>query len=309
MVFTLTIIIGLSTLFFTMALYFLDAFSFLYLILLVVPFNLIQWLISPYIIDALYGTKEVSSLDRPDLYNMVERVSQRARISMPRVMIANIPIPNAFAYGSPLAGTRVALTTGMLRTLEPEEVEAVIGHELGHIKHNDVQVMMFVSILPALLYYFGYSLFLSSRYERNRDRGSGAALLGSLSMLLYFVLTLLSLHMSRLREYYADRHAVAVVDDGSRKLSEGLAKIVSYTGQMGRVRDVRAYSNFKALFIADPDTAGKDAVEIATISRRSDQELVQRVLSSKVSTFATFTELFSTHPNIVKRLRALQSLQ
>ena len=306
---TLAIIIGLSTLFFTVALSFLGVFNLLVLALFVIPFNVIQWLIAPYIVEAMYGVHEVSTHEKSDLYDIVERVSQRAGINMPKVMIANIPIPNAFAYGSPLTGNRLAVTAGLLRTLEPEEVEAVVGHELGHIKHSDVQVMMFVSVLPALLYYVGYSLSLSARYGRDRDKNSGAVLLGSLSMLLYFVLTLLSLYLSRLREYYADRHSVAVVDDGGRKLSEALAKIVTYTGRMGRHGDARAFSNFKALFIADPDTAEQDAVVIQGMGRGSDRELVQRVLSSKVSAFDSLVEAFSTHPNIVKRLHALQSLQ
>jgi heat shock protein HtpX len=157
-------------------------------------------------------------------------------------MISQIPIPNAFAYGSPIAGTRIAVTSGLLKTLEPEEVEAVVGHELGHIKHRDVQVLMFVSILPALLYSLIYSLFFSARYGREREKSLGAALLGSVSTLLYFVLTLLSLHLSRLREYYADRHSVAVVDDGARKLSEAFAKIVSYTGRMGRASELASFS-------------------------------------------------------------------
>lgn len=306
---TLAIIIGLSTLFFAVALSLLGAFDLLTLAIFVVSFNIIQWLIAPYIVDAMYSVQEVSRSERPDLYDIVERLSQRTRINMPKLMIANIPIPNAFAYGSPLTGNRVAVTTGLLRALEPEEVEAVVGHELGHIKHSDVQVMMFVSVLPALLYYVGYSLYFSARYSRDREKSSGAALLGSMSMLLYFVLTLLSLHLSRLREYYADRHSVSVVDGGSRKLSEGLAKIVTYTGRMGRLSDAKAFSNFKALFIADPDTTEKDAVVIERMGGDSDQRLVQRVLSSKVSAFDSFGEVFSTHPNIVKRLRALQSLQ
>jgi heat shock protein HtpX len=305
---TLMLVIGLSTLFFTVALSLLGAFDVVTLAIFVVGFNLAQWLIAPYIVDAIYRVHAVSRSERPALYDIVERASQRSRIRVPTIMISQIPIPNAFAYGSPIAGTRIAVTSGLLKTLEPEEVEAVVGHELGHIKHRDVQVMMFVSILPALLYSLSYSLFFSARYGREREKSSGAALLGSVSMLLYVVLTLLSLHLSRLREYYADRHSVAVVDDGARKLSEALAKIVSYTGRMGRASDVRAYSNFKALFIADPDTAGQDAVDLRLTRSGRDQQLVQSVLSRKVSAFDSFVEVFSTHPNIVKRLRALRAV-
>jgi len=303
---TLMLIIGVSTLFFTLVLSIVGAFDIFTLVLLVVVFNLIQWLIAPYIVDAMYRVKEVTRYEQPDLYEIVERTSRRSGIRVPRVMISSIPIPNAFAYSSPIAGTRIAVTSGLLRALEAEEIEAVIGHELGHIKHRDVQIMMFVSILPAILYYLGYSLYFSARYSRNSDRSSGTTMLGSISMLLYFVFTLLSLRLSRLREYYADRHVVSVVDDGARKLSEGLAKIVIYTGRISKVSDVRSYSYLKALFIADPDMAEQDSSKIREIMGGSDQRLVQRVLSRRVSQFDSFVEIFSTHPNIVKRLRILK---
>ena len=304
---TLAIIVGISTLFFTIALSFLGIFSISTLLLFIIGFNLAQWLLAPYMIDLMYRVKEVTNSERPGIYHMVERLSNRAGIKTPKVMIADIPIPNAFAYGSPLSGTRVAVTTGLLKNLEAEEVEAVVGHELGHIKHRDVQVMMFASVLPAIVYYLGYSLFYSSRY-RDREGGSEAAALSSISLMVYFVLTFLSLHLSRLREYYADRHSVSIVDDGARKLSEGLAKIVTYTGRLRMYGvGVKEFSNFRALLIADPDTTFRDAREIGSVIRTtSDQQLVQRLVSKDISPFASFLELFSTHPNIVKRLKALK---
>ncbi|MCK5563428.1 M48 family metalloprotease, partial [Candidatus Bathyarchaeota archaeon] len=149
---TLAVIIGLSTLFFTVILSLTGAFNFLTLIIFVVLFNIAQWLFAPYLIDAMYRVKKVSRSENPKLYGMVEELSRKSGIKMPKVMLANIPVPNAFAYGSPIAGTRVAVTNELLKTLEDEEVEAVIGHELGHLKHRDVQVMMFISILPAIFY-------------------------------------------------------------------------------------------------------------------------------------------------------------
>jgi heat shock protein HtpX len=264
MITTLAIIIGVSTLFFAVVLSLIDALDIFTLVFFVGGFNILQWLISPYLVDLMYKTKEVSSQEQPQLHQMVERICQRANLAVPKIMIANVPIPNAFAYGSPIAGTRVAVTTGLLRTLEPEEVEAVLGHELGHVKHKDVQIMMFVSAMPAILYYIGLTLSLQSGYSsNNRQRGSGLALVGSLSMVLYFVLTLLSLQLSRLREYYADRHSVEVVDDGARKLQEALAKIVTSSSRTRNIgRRQNNVSGFKSLFIADPDTAQRDAAEI-----------------------------------------------
>jgi len=178
MVGTLALIIGLSTLIFTVVLSLFSSFSFVTLGILVVAFNILQWLISPYIIDALYRTRELPENENPRLHEIVANLSQKSNIKEPRLMLAQIPIPNAFAYGSPIAGNRVAVTTGLLKTLETEEVEAVIGHELGHLKHKDVQLMMFVSLLPALLYYIGYSLIWSSMLRGQREQSSSGAVLG-----------------------------------------------------------------------------------------------------------------------------------
>ena len=306
---TLAVIIGLSTLFFTVILSLTGLFNYLTLAIFVVAFNLIQWLIAPYLINAIYRARQVSKSDEPKLVEMVDRLSQKSNIKTPKVMIAKIPLPNAFAYSSPIAGSRVAVTEGLLKTLESEEVEAVVGHELGHLKHRDVQVMMFVSILPALFYYIGYSMLLSSRYSKE-ERNGGAALIGLASIALYWVLTMFTLYLSRVREYFADRHSAEIVEDGPRKLSEGLAKIVSATKNMKKFnRNMGNLHSLKALFISDPDRAEADSTSIVNMSKHlSDQKLVEEVLRRKITTLDRITEVFSTHPNIVKRLRALKEL-
>jgi len=307
---TLAVIIGLSTLFFTVILS-LAGVSLMLLLLIVPVINIVQWLIAPYLIDAMYRAKEVKKSEDPELHGMVERLSKKSGMRMPKVMKANIPIPNAFAYGSPIAGSRVAVTNGLLETLEPEEVEAVIGHELGHLKHRDVQVMMFVSILPAIFYFIGYSMLLSSMFRRRDERGGGGALLiGIASIFVYWVLTMFTLYLSRLREYFADRHSASIVEEGPRKLSEGLAKIVHSTSRVKKIRrDANSFNSFKALFISDPDHAELDSASIGQMgARAADQKLVEEVLRRKVTTFDRVMELFSTHPNIVKRLKALQEL-
>jgi heat shock protein HtpX len=309
---TLAVIIGLSTLFFTAILMWIGVFDLLTLGLFVVFFNLIQWLLAPYIIGAMYRVKEVSKADNPGLHATVERLSQKSGIKKPRVMVANIPIPNAFAYGSPIAGTRVAVTSELLKTLDDEQIEAVLGHELGHLKHRDVQVMMFVSILPALFYYIGFSMMMSSMYgsRSNRDSGSAAIVIGIASMVIYWILTMFTLYLSRLREYFADRHSASVVDEGPRKLSEALAKIQASASRMKRTpKQAGGVSSYKALFIADPDRAASDTLAIAQAQGiASDRRLVEEVLRRQVTTADKLLELFSTHPNMVKRLKALQQL-
>ncbi|MDH5690794.1 MAG: zinc metalloprotease HtpX, partial [Candidatus Bathyarchaeota archaeon] len=242
MVGTLAVIIGLSTLFFTVILSLVGSFNLVTLGILVVAFNILQWLISPYIVDALYRVRAIPEHENPRLHGTVENLSRKSGIKKPRLMLARIPIPNAFAYGSPIAGNRVAVTDGLLKTLEYEEVEAVIGHELGHLKHRDVQTMMFVSLLPAIFYYIGFSLMLSM-YGRRREGSGGAALLGIGFMAFSWILNMFILYLSRLREYYADRHSASIVEDGPRKLSEGLAKIVHATKKMGRTRKKTQHLN------------------------------------------------------------------
>jgi len=310
MIGTLALIIGLSTLFFTILLTLTGTFNITWLLVFVIGFNILQWLISPYLIEAIYRARPVSSSENPELHAMVDRLSKKSGMKTPRLMLARIPIPNAFAYGSPIAGSRVAVTEGLMKSLEMEEVEAVIGHELGHLKHRDVQVMMFVSILPAIFYYIGYSFMMSSMFGgRSRENsGSAAVVIGILSIFLYWVLTLFTLYLSRLREYYADRHSTSIVDDGSRKLSEGLAKIVNESGRLKkRMPKSGQLSSFKALFISDPDRAASDAQAMAHYGV-SDRRLVDEVMQRRVTGVDKFLELFSTHPNIVKRLKALQRL-
>jgi len=309
MVGTLAAIIGLSTLFFTVVLSLAGSLNLMTLGILIVAFNIFQWLISPYIIDALYRVREIPAHENPRLHEMVENLSRKSGIKKPRLMLAQIPIPNAFAYGSPIAGNRVAVTKGLLKTLESEEVEAVIGHELGHLKHRDLQIMMFVSILPAILYYIGYSLILSSMFGRQRQEGGGTALLAIGFMVFSWILNMFILYLSRLREYYADRHSASIVEDGPRKLSEGLAKIIHSTRNMRKTRKKTQQLNaFKALFIADPDRAETDSIAISHAAVSSDRKLVQDILSRRMTTVDRIIEVFSTHPNIVKRLKALQEL-
>jgi len=311
MIGTLAVIIGLSTLFFTVILA-LAGVNLLLLPFIVVIFNIIQWLIAPYLIDAMYRVKEVKKSEDPELHGMVERLSRKSGIKTPRLMKAQIPIPNAFAYSSPIAGSRVAVTTGLLETLEPEEVEAVIGHELGHLKHRDVQVMMFVSILPAIFYFLYYYMFLSSMFRSRDGRGGNAvaALIAIGSLIAYLILTIFTLYLSRIREYYADRHSASIVEEGPRKLSEGLVKIVSSTSRIKKTRrDASSFNSFKALLISDPDRAELDSASMSRVgAHTADQKLVEEVLRKKVTGFDRVMEVFSTHPNIVKRLRALQEL-
>ena len=304
---TLAIIIGLSTLAFTVILSLAGVFDILTLAVVVVAFNIIQWLIAPYMVDALYKVRALPESENPQLHQTVSDLSQKSGIKPPKLMLSQIPLPNAFAYGSPLTGSRIAVTQGLLKSLNEGEVEAVLGHELGHLRHKDVQVMMAVSFMPALFTYLGYSLMFSGR----KNQGGSGALIGVGLMAFSWVLNLGILYMSRLREYYADRHSASVVDYGSQKLSTGLAKIVHETRRNSKPQPENQNNKstpFKALFITDPDRARTDSTTLSQIDAINSENLVEEILAKKMTLSDKLIEALSTHPNIVKRLQALQEL-
>ena len=310
---TLAAIFGLTTLVFSAVMLWVGYFNLVTVGVLVVVLNIGQWLLSPYLVGAIYRIKEMKTDEKPKLHQMVADLSKKSGISTPKLMLSRMPMPNAFAYGSPLSGSRVAVTEGLLKHLDDGEVEAVIGHELGHLKHRDVQVMMVVSFLPALFYYIGYSMMLSGMFGGDRREGGGGgnnALIGIAFMAFSWVLTLFTLYLSRIREYYADRHSASVVENGAEKLSTGLVTIVEESKRSGKLTREQAKNNsaFKALFISDPDRANLDSAELHSNNFANKRDLLKQTLSRPVTGSDTFAEIFSTHPNIIKRLRALQEL-
>lgn len=308
MVATLALIFGLSTLIFTVLLSLAGTFDLLSLGVMVVGINIVQWLLAPYMVDALYRAKPLSETDNPTLHQTVKNLSVKSGIAAPKLMLSKIPLPNAFAYGSPLTGNRVAVTEGLLKNLNNGEVEAVIGHELGHLKHRDVQTMMVVSFLPALFYYIGFSLMWSGNSRNSRENNGNTALFGIVFMAFSWILNFFILYLSRIREYYADRHSVSVVENGATKLSSGLARIVHATQRTTRSKqEAKNLNAFKALFITDPEKANTDSATLATMEASGNQ-LVLEILAKEPTFADKLLEAFSTHPNIVKRLQALREL-
>jgi heat shock protein HtpX len=129
--------------------------------------------------------------------------------------------------------------------------------------------MMVVSFLPALFYYIGYSMMLSGMFgggntDRKNGGGGNNALFGIAFMAFSWILTLFTLYLSRLREYYADRHSALIVENGAQKLSTGLVTIVQESKRVGKPNkdEQKSNSSYKALFIADPDRATADYAEL-----------------------------------------------
>jgi len=311
MIGTLAIIFSLSTLVFAVVLMlFGGSLGIITIGVFVVIFYFAQWLFSPYLVGAVYKVKELGPTEHPELHKVVEELSLKSKISKPKLMLAQISMPNAFAYGSPLTGNRVAITQGLLNSLDKGEVEAVIGHELGHLKHRDVQVMMTVSFLPTLFLYIGYSLMFSGMFGgRNRNSGGNTAIIGIAFIAFSWLLNLFTLYLSRLREYYADRHSVSIVENGAEKLSTGLITIVNESKNQNQYRrntgrdEQKSNNTFKSLFISNPDSTEK----INANGTANKKDLLKTMVSQKITGAEKFVELFSTHPNIIKRLKALQA--
>jgi heat shock protein HtpX len=141
--------------------------------------------------------------------------------------------------------------------------------------------MMVVSFLPALFYYIGYSLMLSGMFgggQRKNEGGGNNALFGIAFMAFSWILTLFTLYLSRLREYYADRHSAAIVENGAQKLSTGLITIVEESKRTVKPNKEQNKNNnaFKALFISDPDRANVDSAELTLTKSQPNKTCLDR---------------------------------
>jgi len=310
MITTMMMVIAITTGFVALILFMIGV-DMLMLLPIIIGLNLFQWLIGPYIIDAAYRVRPLNQGEFPWLEESVRMLAEKSGFkNPPKIMVSEIPLPNAFAYGSPLTGPRVAVTRGLLNSLSVSEVEAVLGHELGHLKHRDVQIMMFLSVLPALVYWVASSLYYSGMFSSrsSRDRGDGGILLliGMLGMMMYYVLTLLIMGFSRSREYYADYHGSTVSPGGPLSLASALVKISDINARTPKnvKASMTSYSSFRALLIADPES---------TVGARAfrgiyDARALEEFASREVSPAESLVEVLSTHPNVVKRVRSLLEL-
>jgi len=169
---------------------------------------------------------------------------------------------------------------------------------------------MVVSFLPALFYYIGYSLMLSGMFGGRDNKEGYNAIFGIAFMAFSWILTLFTLYLSRLREYFADRHSASIVENGAEKLSTGLITIIKESQQTGqKKREGNSNNAFKALFISDPDRASADEQEFYTSYYSNKKDLLRETLAKEPTSGDKLIEIFSTHPNIIKRLRALQKLR
>jgi heat shock protein HtpX len=250
------------------------------LIVIVLGIAAFQYYTSDKLALRAAGAKVIERDQAPQLFDTVERLAAMAELPMPRVAIVDSDVPNAFATGRDPKHAVVAVTAGLMRRLDQPEIEAVLAHELTHVKNRDVRTMTlasFFAMLAAVITRFAFygSLFGGGRSRDNNGPPIWLILLIA-SYVTYVVSWILIRTISRYREYAADRGS-AIITGAPEHLMSALQKI---TSQMALIpqRDLREVSGMNAFFIIP------------------------------ASVKAAGAELFMDHPPLEKRLAALAEI-
>jgi len=248
-----------------------------------VAFLLAQYFFSDRMtLFAMHG-RVVTPEEAPELHGVIDRISAMSDAPKPRVAIADTDVPNAFATGRNQKKAVVCVTTGLLRRLDPVELEGVLAHEMAHVAHKDVAVMTiasFLGICAGLITRFGLQWGLWGGFSRRgNDQNTGLILLAvvAASALAYAVSFLLTRALSRYRELSADR-AAALLTGRPSALASALTKV---SGEIARIptNDLRSAQAFNAFFFTPALSKG-----------------------------FSVSSLFSTHPPLDKRLAQLSKI-
>ena len=162
-----------------------------------------QYWFGPTLVKHSMNVRPLSESEAPNIHQMVEELAREAGVPKPQVELSEINVPNAFAYGRSKRSGHIAITRPILGLLDRNELKAVLGHEMGHIKHNDMIVTAIVSLVPMICYYIA----LSFMFSRNNENNAGI-IIGILGYVFYLIGQLLVLFISRTREYYAGEASV-----------------------------------------------------------------------------------------------------
>ena len=227
------------------------------------------------------GARIVEREEAPELHATVERLCAMADLPKPRIAIVDTDIPNAFATGRNPAHAAVAVTSGLLRRLEPSEIESVLAHELSHIANRDVLIMTmasFFAMLAAMMTRFGLygGMFGGGRRDNGGNQVPVWLIMLIVSMVVYAISWVLIRALSRYREYAADRGS-ALITGAPEQLMSALQKI---SGQIAVIpaKDLREVAGMNAFFIIP-----------ASVKRAT-------------------AELFMDHPPLEKRLARLAEI-
>lgn len=238
-------------------------------------YALIQYFIAAKLALTMNGAKEISKSDNPRLYRMVENLAITEGMPMPKVYVIDDPAPNAFATGRDPRHAHVAATTGILNLMDDRELEAVMAHELGHVKNYDIRVMMIVFGLVSAIGLIADAFLRMMWFGGNDDNPPHPIflVLGIVAALLApFVAILVQAAISRQREYLADASGALTTRD-PEALASALEKLGTVSTGLRRQNSSTAH-----LFFANP-------LKGASLAR-----------------------LFSTHPPISERVARLRAM-
>jgi heat shock protein HtpX len=217
------------------------------------------WLSERLALRAMHA-RVVSAQDAPGLHALVERLAIQADVPMPRVAISDLPIPNAFAMGRSPKHATVCVTTELLHLLERNELEAVLAHEIGHIRNRDVALMTMASFFASLAALVGQLAVFGGLGGRDRDSGPGLAVILLVSVAVYVISYFLMLALSRYREFAADRSA-ALFTGRPSALASALRRLESAPTPQ---QDLRQVASMQAFFIVPPRAGGALSRLLAT---------------------------------------------
>ncbi|MFW9821132.1 MAG: zinc metalloprotease HtpX, partial [Candidatus Thorarchaeota archaeon] len=310
---------------FTIGIWFLpsDLFGLLIMLAFTVLIILFQYGMGPIFINWMYRIDWIPYEDftyqYPHLADAVDKVVAIQEIKTPRMGIIHDLNPQAFTYGYTKNSARLVVTDGILHYLDEDEQRAVVAHELGHIVHNDFILMTVVFAIPLVLLTIArwsyYTVrFSSLRRSRDDDAGSyiflALIVIAVVSYIAYWIGFLISLFVSRIREYFADQHA-AELTENPNMLSTALIKIaygLLATGTEAEIKEKRKSSvrGLRGLGIFDPKKAAAVAMQTMDDTGRISKRSVEAAAGWDLyNPWAKYFQVFSTHPLPAKRIQRL----
>jgi heat shock protein HtpX len=249
-------LLGLLYVVFALVLFYFLNIGLAPLLLIIVGLAFFQYYTSDKIALAASGAKVVTADEAPDLHAMVERLCAMADLPKPRIAVVPSDVPNAFATGRNPKHAAVAVTAGLWHRLEPQEVEAVLAHELSHVANRDVLVMTvasFFAMLAALLTRFGLYAGMFGGFGGGNRNSNGNnqvpvwLIVTAVAIITYAISFILIRTISRYREYAADRGS-AIITGAPENLMSALQKISSGITQIPQ-QDLREVQGMNAFFI------------------------------------------------------------
>ena len=220
--------------------------------ILAVAMNFGSYWFSDRIVLAMYRAQPIEEAQAPDLYRIVRRLTTRAGIPMPRVYLIPGDTPNAFATGRSPQHAAVAVTEGIMRMLDDEELEGVLAHELSHVKNRDTLTMTIAATMAGVITYLAHMAQWAAIFgggRRDDEEGSGGGVFGALLMAILAPIAamLIQLAISRAREFQADASGAQLAGR-----PWGLAKALEKLEMASRLAPMDATPATAHLFIVNP---------------------------------------------------------